>query len=69
MRPVISPDGRYIGFMSDATNLVSDDTNSVTDLFLHDRIAGTTERVNLTSTGLQTTDNGFLIDTMDIGSG
>lgn len=32
--PVFSPDGRRLGFTSGATNLVADDTNAVTDLFI-----------------------------------
>lgn len=54
--PVISADGRFIAFESDATNLVADDTNSVTDVFLRDTCFGatsctpTTERVSLSDT-------------------
>jgi len=33
-RPVISTDGRYIVFHSDATNLVDNDTNGVSDTFI-----------------------------------
>lgn len=49
----ISSDGNRIAYASDATNLVADDTNSRRDIFLHDRAAGTTERLSLTSTGAQ----------------
>lgn len=38
----ISADGRYVAFISSATNLVPGDTNDLDDLFLRDRIAGTT---------------------------
>lgn len=41
----ISGDGRYVTFHSDATNLVADDTNATTDVFLHDRTTGVTSRV------------------------
>lgn len=34
---VISETGRYIAFASDASNLVSNDTNGVRDVFVHDR--------------------------------
>jgi archaellum component FlaF (FlaF/FlaG flagellin family) len=51
--PAISADGRYVAFQSDATNLVPGDTNSVTDVFLRDRQAGTTERVSVDSGGVQ----------------
>ena len=33
----ISGDGRYVAFVSAATNLVADDTNGNTDIFVHDR--------------------------------
>ena len=45
----ISSSGRYVAFNSDATNLVAGDTNSVRDVFLRDRTAGTTIRVSLRS--------------------
>ena len=32
--PVISPDGKYVMFESDATNLVTGDTNAKRDIFL-----------------------------------
>jgi Tol biopolymer transport system component len=37
--PSISADGRYVAFMSDASNLVDGDTNGSTDIFVHDRDA------------------------------
>jgi len=51
--PSISPDGRFVAFLSDASNLVPGDTNGVRDVFVRDRQSGTTERVNLSSTGEQ----------------
>lgn len=50
----ISDDGRLIAFLSDASNLVAGDTNGVTDLFVRDRVAGTTTRVSLASDGTPT---------------
>jgi hypothetical protein len=35
--PVVSGSGRFVAFQSAATNLVSDDTNGVDDVFVHDR--------------------------------
>jgi Tol biopolymer transport system component/pimeloyl-ACP methyl ester carboxylesterase len=49
--PVISGDGRFVAFQSDATNLVPNDLNNSTDIFVRDRILGTTERVSLSSSG------------------
>ena len=54
---LISGDGRFVVFDSDATNLVPDDTNGITDVFLHDRLTGETRRVSVSSTGQQA--NGF----------
>lgn len=49
----VSADGRYVAFQSYATNLVSGDTNNVTDIFVRDTIAETTTRVNINSSGEQ----------------
>jgi Ca2+-binding RTX toxin-like protein len=39
--PSISADGSRVAFRSDATNLVSGDTNNASDIFLYDRTSGT----------------------------
>jgi Tol biopolymer transport system component len=51
--PVISADGRYVAFESDATNLVGGDTNGVSDVFVHDRKTRKTTRVSRRSNGVQ----------------
>lgn len=51
--PAISADGRWVTFTSDATNLIASDTNQLTDVFLHDRVSGLTERVSVGADGLQ----------------
>ena len=51
--PAISGDGRFIAFMSDATNLVSGDTNGFSDIFVHDQQTGITARVSVSSSGAQ----------------
>jgi Tol biopolymer transport system component len=51
--PVLSADGRYVAFFSAATNLVAQDTNHVTDVFVHGLTSGTTRRVSVTSSGAQ----------------
>lgn len=43
----MSGDGRYVAFQSAATNLVVGDTNSRTDVFVHDTMTSTTTRVTL----------------------
>jgi Tol biopolymer transport system component len=51
--PSISANGRYVAFLSFATNLVSDDTNFAADIFVHDRKTGQTTRVSVASDGTQ----------------
>lgn len=50
-----SADGRWVLFHSQATNLIAglSDTNGEWDVFLHDRVAGTTQLVSRASTGSQ----------------
>jgi Tol biopolymer transport system component len=47
----VSADGRYVGFLSDASNLVPGDTNGHIDVFVHDLETGATSRVSLDSSG------------------
>ena len=54
--PSISGDGNYIAFTSDATNLVTDDTNSDSDIFIHNRETGETTRVSVDSLGNEAKD-------------
>src|SRR5207244_3637084 len=49
--PSISADGRYVAFVSRSTNLVSGDTNAQYDVFVRDRLAGTTECVSVSTSG------------------
>ncbi len=55
----MSEDGRFVLFGSTATNLVAGDTNIYDDLFVRDRWKGTTERVNVSATGVQANGEGF----------
>jgi Tol biopolymer transport system component len=56
----ISADGRFVAFASDASNLVPSDTNNTTDIFVRDRQTHTTERVSVSSNGIEGT--GFSAD-------
>ncbi len=49
--PALSADGRYVAFWSDASNLVANDTNALSDIFIHDRQSGQTTRVSANSEG------------------
>ena len=49
----ITPDGRFVVFSSNASNLVVGDTNGSNDIFVHDRQTRLTERVSVDSTGAE----------------
>jgi len=57
--PVISADGRYVAFHSNATNLVKRDTNKSLDVFVHDRNTQETTRVSIDSEGVQANGTSF----------
>jgi Tol biopolymer transport system component len=68
--PVVSDDGRYVAFLSDATNLLggdtANDTNGATDVFLVDTVAGT---IRLVSADGATQANGDSLDVDMSGNG
>mgnify|MGYP000728182821 CR=1 FL=1 len=45
----LSADGRYVAFESEASDLVPNDTNGSLDIFVHDRLTGSTARVSVNS--------------------
>ncbi len=47
----ISDDGRYVAFESAADDLVADDTDAFTDIFLRDLVTGTTQRLSVDPQG------------------
>jgi hypothetical protein len=51
--PCISSDGRYVAFESVASNLVADDTNGASDIFVKDTLTGATRRVSTDSSGAE----------------
>ncbi len=55
----MSTDGRYVVFRSGASNLVADDTNSQSDIFMHDMLTGETTRVSMTNDGQEANDSSF----------
>ncbi len=57
--PSLSANGRYVSWVTRATNLVDDDTNNADDIFVHDRFFGTTERVSVSSAGLEGNNASF----------
>jgi Tol biopolymer transport system component len=55
----ISADGRFLAFVSGATNLVPGDTNNNNDIFVRDTLANTTTRLSVDSAGNQANNNSF----------
>jgi Tol biopolymer transport system component len=53
----ITPDGRYVTFTSYASNLVPNDTNGESDVFVHDRQTNTTTRVSTAYDGTQSNND------------
>ncbi|EKF85510.1 Ig-like domain-containing protein [Methanobacterium formicicum] len=49
--PSISADGHYIAFSSNANNLIDNDTNYCSDIFVRDRLLNITERISISNTG------------------
>src|SRR6185503_4952334 len=47
----LSGDGRYVAFTTYAANLVTGDTNSMRDVFVHDLATGTTIRASVNASG------------------
>jgi Tol biopolymer transport system component len=62
--PVISPDGRYVAFRSDATTLVTNAVLPGFHLYLRDLQLGTTELVDADTNGAGSTDVGFSFPSM-----
>ena len=54
--PSVSANGRFVAFSSYSTLLVSGDTNLSEDVFVRDRLLRTTERVSISSSGVQAND-------------
>ena len=49
--PAISDDGRFVAYVSNSDHLVPEDQNSGEDVFLHDRLTGSTRLVSVILTG------------------
>ncbi|MGI9600829.1 MAG: hypothetical protein ACR2QE_03020 [Acidimicrobiales bacterium] len=63
----ISADGRFVVFSSSSTDLVAGDTNGFYDVFVRDRQAGTTERVNSGIFGAETNGHSYAGSISDDG--
>lgn len=58
-RPSLSPDGRYVVYESDASNLAGGDTNFSTDVFIRDTVGATTERISVSTLGVEGNDGSY----------
>jgi len=66
-QPKISSNGSYVAFTSDATNLISSDTNGCSDIFLRNLSAGTTQLVSASSSGTLGNRSSFFADISQTG--
>ena len=57
--PAVSSNGRFVAFLSGAPNLIARDTNNTDDVFVRDRADRTTERISISTNGLQGNDTSF----------
>ncbi len=63
--PSINKDGRFVSFHSAASNLVTGDTNSASDVFVHDRSTGTTTRASVANDLAQAEGSGSFFSALD----
>jgi Tol biopolymer transport system component len=59
--PTISANGRYVAFISGASNLVPGDTNDAADVFVADLKTSTIRRVSLSSAGVQADEGSYSV--------
>ncbi len=57
--PSLSADGRFVSFVSNASNLVPGDSNNTLDIFVYDRQLGTIVRVNVSANQEEANDVSF----------
>ncbi len=65
--PVISADGRFVAFLSRATNLVIGDSNGFHDVFVRDRLTKRTLRANLGPGGQQANQTALGVPRLSAG--
>lgn len=63
----ITPDGRFVAFESQSSDLVAGDTNNVEDVFVHDLQSGITTRVSVSSAGVAGNADSFRPSISDDG--
>ena len=66
-KPVLSGNGRFVVFRSQASNLVPNDTNKRWDIFVRDLTLNTTSRVSVSSSGAEANHDSLEADISDDG--
>lgn len=56
--PAVSANGRYVVFESEASNLVANDANGQTDIFLRDTVSSTTQLLSVNNAGTVAANGG-----------
>jgi len=56
--PSMTPDGRYVAYATDATDIVPDDLNGTRDIVLYDRLSGAANRLSLGNSGAEADGDG-----------
>jgi hypothetical protein len=51
--PSMTPDGRYLAYATDATDIVPDDLNGTRDIVPYDRLSGAANRLSLGNSGAE----------------
>jgi Tol biopolymer transport system component len=64
---VLSADGRYVAFDSQAPDLVPQKTNRNNDVFVRDTLTGTTTRVSVSSSGTQGNGSAYFAPSINAG--
>lgn len=67
VQPSMTPDGRYVGFSSRASNLVAGDTNGVYDVYVRDTLNHTNRRISIALNGNQGWQDSFNSSMSDDG--
>jgi flagellin-like hook-associated protein FlgL len=66
--PRMSANGRFVAFVSTATNLTPDDTTAYQDIFVKDLETGAISRVSTNASGAPSTGNTYLMDVSQDGN-
>ncbi len=66
--PSLSADGRFVAFHSNASDLVPDDENGRSDVFVFDRQTTNTQRISVASNGLEANHDSYLFSVRSVSA-